>query len=103
MIVQQTIESKLNDAFSPQYLRVENESHMHNVPQGSEKHFKVQIVSEQFDNLALIKRHRAVNKVLEQELNGPVHALSIHAFTPAEWQARNGQVQDSPPCHGGGK
>lgn len=103
MSVQTTIEEKLTRAFSPDYLLVENESHMHNVPAGSEKHFKVQIVSDQFENEMLIKRHRAVNKVLEAELAGPVHALSIHAFTKEEWQQRDGQVQASPPCHGGSK
>ncbi|MDX2505251.1 MAG: BolA/IbaG family iron-sulfur metabolism protein [Gammaproteobacteria bacterium] len=103
MNVQNTIETKLTQAFSPDYLLVENESHMHNVPAGSEKHFKVQIVSDSFENEMLIKRHRAVNKVLEEELAGPIHALSIHAFTKGEWDKRNGQVQESPPCQGGGK
>ena len=103
MSVRSTIESKLSEAFSPDYLRVENESHMHNVPAGSEMHFKVQIVTDEFSGMMLIKRHRAVNKVLEEELAGPVHALSIHAFTTEEWQKRNGKVAESPPCHGGGK
>jgi BolA protein len=103
MKVQSIIEEKLTRAFSPSFLHVDNESHMHNVPEGSEKHFKVQIVSDDFENQMLIKRHRAVNKVLEDELAGPVHALSIHAFTQTEWEQRNGQVAESPRCHGGGK
>lgn len=103
MSVQKIIEEKLNTAFSPAFLKVENESHMHNVPAGSESHFKVQIVSDNFDNQMLINRHRAVNKVLEEELAGKIHALSIHTFTKDEWQKRNGQVQESPPCQGGGK
>ena len=103
MSLQKVIEKKLDDAFSPVYLRVENESHMHNVPAGSEMHFKVQIVSDTFTDQMLIKRHRAVNKALEEELAGPIHALSMHTFTQDEWAKRNGQVQDSPPCKGGGK
>lgn len=103
MSMQNIIEEKLSNTFSPDYLLVENESHMHNVPAGSEMHFKVQIVSRHFENEALIKRHRAINKALEQELSDSIHALSIHAFTQEEWNNRNGQVSDSPPCHGGGK
>ena len=103
MSLQSIIEVKLNQAFSPDYLLVENESHMHNVPAGSEMHFKVQIVSSEFDGLMLLKRHRAVNKVLEEELAGPIHALSMHTFTKEEWEQRNGQVSVSPPCEGGGK
>ena len=101
--VQAVIEKKLTDAFLPEYLLVENESHMHNVPAGSEMHFKVQIVSDSFAGQMLIKRHRAVNKALAEELAGPVHALSMHTFTKEEWQERHGQIPDSPPCHGGGK
>ncbi len=103
MSLQAVIEKKLNEIFAPEYLIVENESHMHNVPAGSEMHFKVQIVSDSFADQMLIKRHRAVNKALEEELAGPIHALSMHTFTPQEWAERNGQVQDSPPCAGGGK
>lgn len=103
MSLQAVIEKKLTETFSPEYLLVENESHMHNVPAGSEMHFKVQIVSDSFTDQMLLARHRAVNKVLAEELAGPVHALSMHTFTPDEWAQRNGQVQDSPPCQGGGK
>lgn len=76
---------------------------MHNVPAGSESHFKVQLVSQQFEDKMLIHRHRAVNQALAEELANQIHALSIHAFTPDEWQARGGKVSDSPPCEGGGK
>jgi BolA protein len=100
--MQQTIESRLNTSFSIEHLAVENESHMHNVAPGSESHFKVTIVSDDFSELMLIKRHRMVNKALEQELQ-TIHALALHTMTPDEWFARDGKVADSPLCRGGGK
>ncbi len=100
--MQQTIESRLNTSFSIEHLAVENESHMHNVAPGSESHFKVTIVSDDFNELMLIKRHRLVNKALEQELQ-TIHALALHTMTPDEWIARTGKVADSPQCRGGGK
>jgi BolA protein len=75
---------------------------MHNVAPGSESHFKVTIVTEQFEGLMLIKRHRLVNKALEQELQ-QIHALALHTMTASEWTERGGSVTDSPPCKGGGK
>ncbi|MDH3388796.1 MAG: BolA/IbaG family iron-sulfur metabolism protein, partial [Gammaproteobacteria bacterium] len=69
---------------------------------GSESHFKVTIVSDTFRDQMLIKRHRMVNKTLEQELR-QIHALALHTLTPEEWQARQGAVADSPRCRGGGK
>jgi BolA protein len=102
MSIQATIEQKLAGEFDADYLSVENESHMHNVAPGSESHFKVTIVSDTFNDQMLIKRHRMVNKTLEQELQ-QIHALALHTLTPAEWRARQGMVADSPNCRGGGK
>ena len=85
MKIQQQIEHKLKDALTPEYLEVINESGMHNVPKGSESHFKVIIVSEYFNDLRLLQRHRAVNRVLETELNEHIHALAMHTYTNSEW------------------
>lgn len=102
MSIQNTIEQKLAGEFDAEYLQVENESHMHNVAPGSESHFKVTIVSDSFKDQMLIKRHRMVNKTLEQELQ-QIHALALHTLTPEEWLVRQGVVADSPKCRGGGK
>ena len=102
MSIQAQIEQKLNHQFEPDFLQVENESHMHNVAPGSESHFKVTIVSPVFADQMLIKRHRQVNKTLEAELQ-QIHALAIHTLTPEEWATREGKVKDSPHCRGGGK
>lgn len=102
MTIQAIIQEKLENEFDAAFLQVENESHMHNVAPGSESHFKVTIVSDQFRDQMLIKRHRMVNKTLEQELQ-QIHALALHTLTPEEWQARAGAVADSPKCRGGGK
>jgi len=102
MNIQQTITSKLEKALSPEHLEVINESHMHNVPEGSESHFKLVIVSDEFKHKMPVARHRMVNKVLAEELNGCVHALALHTLTMEEWFEK-GQAPASPPCEGGNK
>lgn len=103
MIVQQEIEQKLQQVFSPAHLQVLNESHMHSVPANSETHFKVIVVSGGFEGKSRVVRHQAINAALADELKGPVHALSIQAHTEAEWEARGGEILPSPECLGGGK
>lgn len=98
---QARIETKLAAAFDPGHLQVVNESGNHNVPEGSETHFKVVIVSERFGGERLLARHRAVNAALAEELAGGVHALAMHTYTPAEWRKRFGNAPMSPPCMGG--
>ena len=99
--VQKRIEECLQATLAPTLLEVLNESNSHNVPAGSETHFKVTVVSPVFAGERRIGRHRIVNKLLADELAGEVHALSIHAFDPDEWAERNGQVADSPDWLGG--
>ncbi|MBT1444675.1 BolA/IbaG family iron-sulfur metabolism protein [Shewanella sp. JM162201] len=102
MTVADIIHAKLTEALAPLHLEVINESHMHNVPKGSESHFKLVLVSRAFEGQRLIGRHRAVNQLLADELAGSVHALSMHTYTPEEWSAL-GAVPDSPNCMGGSK
>ncbi|CEG36113.1 Stress-induced protein UVI31 [Plasmopara halstedii] len=94
------IHEKLLAAFAPSHLDVINESHMHNVPKGSETHFKVVVISNEFDNISLLQRHRMVNTALQQELDEGVHALSILSKTPKQWEDSS-QVKPSPSCRGG--
>lgn len=53
--IQLSIKKKLIDSLNPSYIEVINESYMHNVPKGSETHFKVIIVSDLFKDKPLIK------------------------------------------------
>ena len=103
MSVEADILTKLHAAFDPVHIEVANESHMHNVPPGSESHFKLVIASRRFEGKRLLGRHRLVNEALAGELAGPVHALAIHAVTPDEWFRTAGVSPDSPLCRGGSR
>ena len=59
----QLINDKIVDEFQPIYLDVINESDNHNVPAGSESHFKLVVVSHAFKDTSLIQRHRSINKL----------------------------------------
>lgn len=99
--IQAAIQEVLQSELNPVHLEVINESYMHNVPKGAETHFKVLVVSTQFEGLALIKRHRMVNDLVKQKLQGNfVHALSIEAKTKAQWSPEY-TVEPSPNCRGG--
>lgn len=101
MTVQNLVETKLAERFDPIHLEVSNESGGHNVPAGSETHFKVVLVAQAFAGKPLLARHRLVNQTLADELAGPIHALAIHTYTEDEWRSRFGAAPMSPPCLGG--
>jgi BolA protein len=83
-----TITKKLTEAFAPQSLKVEDESHRHEGHaghrEGGQTHFRVYIVADAFKGKTRIERHRMINATLAGELAGGVHALAIHATAPGE-------------------
>lgn len=98
MTLQQVIEGKVRQAFVPDHLGLENESHMHAGP-ALESHFKLVLVASAFNDMSRVKRHQAVYKVLADEMQ-QFHALALHTFTPKEW-AEAQAVPASPLCAGG--
>ena len=100
--VESTIRDKLQ-SLNPDFLEVINESSNHNVPIGSESHFKVTVVSDGFSELNLINRHRKINELLRDEISAGIHALSLHLFSSNEWMEKSGKTKDSPECLGGSK
>ncbi len=101
MTIQHQIENELSQLLSPAVLDVVNESDQHNVPPNSETHFKVVIVSEDFVGMRKVARHQQIYAALAVQLQGPVHALALHTYTPQEWQQRQGNAPESPDCLGG--
>ena len=100
--IQDQVEQRLTEHFSPFFAEIVNESHMHSVPTGSESHFKVTLVSNVFAGLRLVKRHQEVYRILQPLIGSPIHALALHTYTESEWSERNGSP-DSPHCMGGSK
>lgn len=106
----QRIEERLTSGLTPVHLAVLDESSRHSVPAGSESHFNVTVVSEKFDGMMRVERHRRIHELLDGELKGGLHALTLTLMTPAEFEKKVGAGGDasgasiaSPNCLGGSK
>ncbi|CDP13667.1 unnamed protein product [Coffea canephora] len=83
------IKAKLVSELKPVELEVEDISYQHAGHAGvkgsdGETHFNVKVVSEEFEGKSLVKRHRLIYGLLQDELQSGLHALSIVAKTPSE-------------------
>ena len=96
MFVQNKIEKLLKDNLNVSNLLIRNDSYKHNVPPNSESHFNVQIVSDDFQNLSQIQRHKIVYKAVGALL-AEIHAFSITAMTTSEFK-ENPSFRDTPDC-----
>ena len=81
MRVKEQIENRLQEAFAPNILAVEDVSHMHaghaGAPEGGESHFELTISAQIFSDISRIKAHRLIHQTLADLLAGPIHALQI--------------------------
>ena len=83
----QLIRDRLENAFSPDSIQVEDEGHKHVGHEGAKDgrgHFRVRIVSNAFRDLTLLQRHRAVYRAMGEMMQTDIHALIIEACTPDE-------------------
>lgn len=83
----ENIRSTLTQQLAPTHLAVEDDSHNHVGHPGARHggHYNVTIVSPKFIDKSLIERHRLVYAALSEAMRGAIHALSIKALTPEEF------------------
>ena len=56
---------------------------------GDGSKFEAVVVSDSFAGLTPVKKHQMVYRIFNEQLsNGSIHALTIKAYTPGEWQAK---------------
>jgi len=82
-----TIERMLRAALSPSEILVKDQSHLHVGHEGAKEgkgHFEVTVVSEEFNGLNRIARHRLIYDALGAFMESDIHALRINALSPSE-------------------
>lgn len=87
------LQATLQNQFSPSHLVVIDDSHKHS--KGQDSHYRVVVVSDRFEGLGLVARHRAVQDCVKDLFAEKLHALAITAKTAKEW---NGRVPGTPGC-----
>ena len=82
------IRRALEARFSPEYLEVEDESHLHEGHAGAQSgkgHFRVTVVAEAFRDMPPLKRHQAIYEALGPLMETDIHALTIRVSAPDEF------------------
>lgn len=74
------IETRIKAAFDGAIVRVKSDDNTH---------FGALVVAREFEGMRAIARHQLVYRSLGSLVGNEIHALSIRAFTPAEWSREN--------------
>lgn len=81
MIEPSEIEQLLRGALDVQHIEIEDLT-------GSRDHYRLVLVASDFEGVLPIKQHRLIYAALKEQMKGPIHALTIESYTPAQWGAR---------------
>ena len=79
--------ARLRSALHTDAVELIDDSHLHIGHAGARDgkgHFRVRIVSPDFEGLRTVQRHQLVYRSLGDLMQTDIHALGIAAFTPAE-------------------
>jgi BolA protein len=82
------IERKIITDLDAIHIEVEDESWKHAGHAGAAAgggHFTLVVVSPKFEGLNPLDRRRLVFSVLQSEMQGEIHALTVRAMSPSEW------------------
>lgn len=81
------IRAMLSEALAPSVLELADESALHAGHAGAASgggHYRLRIVSEKFEGLKLVMRHRLVYDAVHTMMHTEIHALAITALAPSE-------------------
>jgi BolA family transcriptional regulator, general stress-responsive regulator len=80
------IEACLRSALAPASVEIDDDSHLHAGHAGANegRHFTVRIVSDRFNGLSRVARHRLIYDAVQLLIPRGIHALAIEARTPGE-------------------
>lgn len=80
------IEAAVRDALPVLVIEVDDDSAAHAGHAGARAggHYRVRVVSQRFDGLARLARHRLVYDALAPWMHRGIHALALQTLTPAE-------------------
>jgi len=57
---------------------------------GDSGKYEATVISPVFEGLTMLKEHQLVYKTVNAQIaSGELHALTIKAFTPSEWEEKN--------------
>jgi len=85
------IRIRLEEALSPVHLEIVDDSMAHAGHAGAVDgggHFYATIVSEAFEGKSSVQRHQLVYLALGDLMQKEIHAFSMKAFTPLEFQQK---------------
>jgi BolA family transcriptional regulator, general stress-responsive regulator len=81
------IRQSLRESLDPQELLIKDQSQLHIGHEGAKDgkgHYDLLVVSQAFEGVNRVQRHRMVYDALRDLLESDIHALRISAYAPSE-------------------
>ena len=82
------IEQLLNQKINIHHIDIIDDSHKHRNHKKDTQggHYRLFLVSDYFENMNLIDRHKVIYNILDSMIKTEIHALSMKLLTTSEYQ-----------------
>ena len=57
-------------------------------PNNDGEHFEAIVISDQFEDMPLLKQHQSIMKPLKEAFDSKVHALALKTFSMSKWESQ---------------
>jgi len=99
MNMSERIHTRIRETLNTAHIELVNESALHRGG-GSDSHWNLLVVSDDFQGKALVRRHQRVYQALAAEMKEGIHALTLTTLTSDEWNGQSDAALQSPTCGG---
>ena len=87
MNLEHEIKSRLKDTMVVDHLTIQDDTgrHVGHEHHDGGGHFQIKIVSNAFEGLSLLDRHKLVYQALDGMIKNEIHALGLKTIATSEW------------------
>ena len=88
MNLEHEIKSRLKDTMVVDHLTIQDDTgrHVGHEHYDGGGHFQIKIVSNAFEGLSLLDRHKLVYQALDGMIKNEIHALGLKTIATSEWK-----------------
>lgn len=81
------IHNKITANINVFYLKIYNDSKKHKLKKNFLQHYRIILVSKNFNNIELLQRHKKIYSILKIYIPNYIYALQMHLYNIHEWMS----------------
>ncbi|VAX76738.1 BolA family protein [Buchnera aphidicola] len=96
--MKKNIKKKIKTSLTVFYLKIIDNSKLHQSNVKTSKHYKIIVSAYEFNNISLLQQHKKVYKIFFKDIPQKIYSIQLHTYSVTEWKKKRNQKFKSIPC-----